>query len=159
MFFIDFIVKTLCPVILLNFALLFTNISSEDIIKIMMKDDNSIETLLLLDGERFVIDESLGLWVKFSVKLTDKSNRWHGIRYSLSLHNKNNERIMGFDNAHIIEYGGKVGVAPKKAYDHWHYDEQDKGRPYNYENAGKLLEDFWIEVDKRCKKLKEEKND
>ncbi len=112
--------------------------------------DNSLEILLLLDGERFIIDEFLGVWVKFEVKLTDTENRIHGIKYALSLHNKNNERIMGFDNAHAIEYGGKTGVAPKRTYDHWHYDEKDKGMPYEYKNAGQLLEDFWMEVDKRC---------
>lgn len=136
---------------------MFTNISSTDIIKVMIKNDSNIETLLLLDDERFVIDESLGLWVKFEAKLTN--NRWQGIRYSLSLHNRSNERIMGFDNAHTIEYDGKVGVAPKRTYDHWHYNEYDKGSPYDYQNTGKLLEDFWIEVDKRIKKLAEEKND
>ncbi len=118
--------------------------------------DNSLETLILLDGERFVIDESLGLWVKFEVKSTDKKSRIQGLRYSLSLHNKNNDRIMGFDNAHAIEYGGKTGVSPKRTYDHWHYDQNHKGRPYEYKNSGQLLEDFWIEVDKRCKKIKGE---
>ncbi len=115
--------------------------------------DNCLETLLMLDGERFIIDESLGLWVKFEVKVTDVKSRVQGVRYALSLHNKHNERIMGFDNAHAIEYGGKVGVSPKRTYDHWHYDENDKGRPYEYKNAGQLLEDFWVEVDRRCKKL------
>lgn len=118
--------------------------------------NDNLETLLLLNGERFVIDESLGLWVKFEVKLTNKSSRIQGIRYSLSLHNKHNVRIMGFDNAHAIEYGGKIGVSSKRTYDHWHYDEKDQGRPYTYKNAVQLLRDFWVEVDKRCKQLKGE---
>ncbi|KTD19257.1 hypothetical protein [Legionella israelensis] len=62
---------------------------------------------------------------------------------------------MGFDNSHEIEYGSKRGVRPKRTFDHWHYDESDRGRPYNYINAGKLLEDFWKEVDKRVDALKE----
>jgi hypothetical protein len=38
----------------------------------------------MLDGDRIIIDESLGLWVKFDVKRV--STRPQGIRYSLSLH-------------------------------------------------------------------------
>ena len=114
--------------------------------------DIGIENLLDLDGARFVIDEFLGLWVKFEVKRTHKTfNRPHGIRYSLSLHNRKNIRIMGFDNAHAIEYGNKI-----LPYDHWHRSSSDEGRLYYYENAIKLLEDFWYEVERIVKKLKEE---
>jgi hypothetical protein len=61
---------------------------------------------------------------------------------------------MGFDNAHEIEHGSKRMVASKRSFDHWHYDEKDKGQPYHYKNAGKLLEDFWVEVEKRVNVLK-----
>lgn len=120
-----------------------------------MKDiDHTLENLLMLDGDRVIIDESLGLWVKFDVKRV--STRIQGIRYSLSLHDKHNTRILGFDNSHEIEYGGKRGVAPNRTYDHWHFDAKDEGRPYEYTNAGKLLEDFWMEVDKRILALQGE---
>ena len=62
---------------------------------------------------------------------------------------------MGFDNAHAVEYGGKTNVAPKRSYDHWHRNESDDGRPYDYKNAGKLIEDFWKEVEKVIKTLEE----
>ncbi len=68
-----------------------------------------------------------------------------------------NKRILGFDNSHEIEFGGKRGVSPERTFDHWHYDENDQGRPYNYVNAGQLLEDFWKEVDRRLETLKESK--
>ena len=74
--------------------------------------DHTLENLLDLDGERIVVDDSLGLWVKFEVKKT--VSRHQGIRYSLTLHNKNNKRIMGFDNSHEIEYGAKKVVSPKE---------------------------------------------
>jgi hypothetical protein len=115
--------------------------------------DHSLENLLELNGERIVVDDSLGLWVKFEIKET--INRQQGIRYSLTLHNKNNKRIMGFDNSHEVEYGAKKGVSPSRTYDHWHFDENDTGRPYQYTNAAQLIEDFWKEVDKRVKELKE----
>lgn len=105
----------------------------------------------MLDGDRIVIDESLGLWVKFDVRV---STRYQGVCYSLSLHDKHNARIMGFDNSHEIEYGGKRRVASKRTYDHWHFDANDEGWPYAYTSAANLLEDFWKEVDKRVLTLK-----
>ncbi len=117
--------------------------------------DHTLENLLDLDGERIVVDDSLGLWVKFEIKET--ISRQQGIEYSLTLHNNNNKRIMGFDNSHEVEYGAKKGVGPKRAYDHWHFDEKDPGRPYQYSNAAQLIEDFWKEVDKRINAFKEKK--
>jgi len=72
---------------------------------------------------------------------------------SLSLHDRTNKRIMGFDNAHAIEYGRKRNVAAKRTYDHWHSHELDQGKPYIYKNAAKLLENFWKEVDKKINVL------
>jgi hypothetical protein len=122
----------------------------------MFQEDKFIENLLELDGIRYVVHERLGLWVKFEAKrVRPTEDRPHGIRYSLSLHNRLNERIMGFDNAHAIVYGKKTHVKPKRIYDHWHRDEKDNGQPYEYKNAGKLLDDFWKEVEKFLKKLEE----
>jgi Family of unknown function (DUF6516) len=120
-----------------------------------MKNDHTLEYLLDLQGVNYVIDEVLGLWVKFEVKKVSKTRREHGIKYSLSLHDRCNKRLLGFDNAHKIEYDGKQNVAPKKTYDHWHKDEFDQGRPYHYLNAEKLLSDFYAEVDKKVKEILE----
>ena len=120
------------------------------------RKDKTLEHLLDLNGVRYVVDDSLGLWVKFEIrKVKPTGDKSCNIRYSLSLHDSYNTRIMGFDNAHVIEFGGKRNVAPKKALDHWHCNAEDKGRPYFYENAAKLLADFWSEVDKKIKLLKE----
>jgi len=121
-----------------------------------MKDDTTLENLLDLDGIKMVIDEKLGLWVKFEASVTSLSIRSNGIRYSLSLHDQYGRRIIGFDNAHEIEYGAKRMVAPKRTFDHWHFNEHDEGRPYHYVNTGKLMEDFWLEVEKRLTLLKED---
>ncbi len=122
----------------------------------MSQKYSGIENLLELDGVRYVIDERLGLWVKFETKkIQPTKDRPHGIRYSLTLHGRSNERIMGFDNAHAIEYGAKKNVAPKRTYDHWHRDGPDDGQPYGYQNAGKLIEDFWKAVETIVKKLEE----
>ena len=85
--------------------------------------DKMIEHLLDLDNIRYVIDERLGLWVKFEVKTVEKNkDNPHGIRYSLSLHDRFNKRIMGFDNAHSIEYSRRRNVAAKRTCFHWHKD-------------------------------------
>lgn len=92
----------------------------------MWEEDKDIHNLLELDETRFVIDEELGLWVKFEAKSMESTrDRPHGIRYSLSLHDRFNKWIMGFDNAHAIEYGKKINVAPKRTHYHWHQNEDD----------------------------------
>jgi hypothetical protein len=118
-----------------------------------------IDDLLELNGIRYVIDEQLGLWVKFEVKKVVKSlNRPHGIKYSLTLHDRFNTRLMGFDNSHAIEVKAKDQLAELR-YDHWHQINTDAGRPYYFTTSTKLLEDFWREVDKAVKKLVENKNE
>ena len=117
--------------------------------------DCGLSNLLDLDGERIVIEETLGLWVKFEIKKVPITVRNNGVRYSFSLHDRHNKRILGFDNAHAIEFGGKKGVSPKRTHDHWHADEKDKGKPYEYKDASQLLEDFWMAVEKKVLKLKE----
>ena len=117
----------------------------------MSKDDQTLEYLLLLDGTRYVIDEAHGLWVKFEAKkIRQTADRPHGIKYSLTLHDRKNERIMGFDNAHAVD--------EDNTFDHWHRNKKDTGRPYKYINSGKLVEDFWKEVDKILNEL-ESKHD
>ena len=105
-----------------------------------MTEDKTIENLLELEGVRYVVDEYLGFWVKFEARLVKPSDeRPHGVKYSLSLHDRSNKRVMGFDNAHAIEEKRKKNLVTKKTHYHWHKNEDDHGRPYHYENAGKLL--------------------
>ena len=44
------------------------------------------------------------------------------------------------------------------AFDHWHRSQVDRGRPYNFTTAVRLLEDFWAEV-KRVMDEKDIPND
>ena len=54
---------------------------------------NDLENLLNLDGEVFPMDS--GYWVKFDVKRVGVSiSIPHGIKYSLTLHNKRNNRVV-----------------------------------------------------------------
>ncbi len=110
-----------------------------------MKD---INTLLDLDGT--IIEQAGGYWTKFEVKLVPKTTEGipHGIRYSLTLHNRQGERIMGFDNAHPIKRKMKGKHQGRKTFDHRHRHSKDEGIPYEFVDAHELLKDFWLEVDK-----------
>ena len=46
-------------------------------------------------------------------------------------------------------------VAQPRVYDHVHRGVGDEGRPYEFVSPGKLVEDFWMEVE-RILKMDEE---
>lgn len=107
--------------------------------------DPCLDTLLDLDGEVFIIDDEGRYWVKFEVKRVEASpERPHGLNYSLTLHDDAGERLVGFDNAHAVSRGMGPGAVTPAAYDHRH--RLRTVRPYDYENGGDLLADFWKEV-------------
>ena len=109
-----------------------------------MERDLSLDNLLLLDGESFVVEG--GFWVKFEAKRVPASaERPHGLDYSLTLHDSENERLLGFDNAHPVREGSGPGARTRVEYDHKHKGERI--RFYHYQNAVTLLTDFWTEVD------------
>jgi len=82
-----------------------------------------------------------GYWVKFEVRQVPvTAARPRGLSYSLTLHDPQNRRIMGFDNAH-----GVPRAKPGASHDHRHFRKRVK--PYEYADAAALLEDFWAAVD------------
>jgi len=111
----------------------------------MSNHDNSLDTLLDLDGTRYPVDEDGKYWVEFDVKrVTATQERPHGIKYSLTLHDEDNLRILGFDNAHPIKEGSGPGARTRIEYDHRHAGERI--RFYYYSSAQALITDFWNEV-------------
>ena len=108
-------------------------------------EDETLVTLLHLDGEIFPMDS--GFWTKFEVyRVTPEPHIPHGVRYSLTLHDRYNRRVVGFDNAHAVRTAKKSYGARKITWDHKH--KCDKVSPYEYTSASQLLEDFWREVEK-----------
>ena len=106
-----------------------------------MVRDPSLDTLLDLDGQILVVDPVGGCWVKFVVTAVPASpEKPRGLDYSLTLHGPSGERLVGFDNAHPV---GRRGHG--EAQDHRH--RLRTVRPYEYQDAGTLLADFWSEVD------------
>lgn len=112
------------------------------------EDDPSSESLLALDGYVFVIDEAGEYWVKFEAQRVEQSpERPHGIKYSLTLHDSANRRLVGFDNAHQA----KARPVARRAglLDHRH--RLGVVKPYRYRGAAQLLDDFWETVDQVLK--------
>jgi hypothetical protein len=110
--------------------------------------DPSLDTLLYLDGERYVIEA--GCWVKFvATRVAPSPEKPHGLDYSLTLHGPGGERILGFDNAHPTREGSGPGARTRIAYAHRHKGPQV--RFYDYRDAATLLADFWMEVESALK--------
>ena len=111
-----------------------------------MKRDPSLDTLLDMNGMTFWLNQEY--WIKFEIrKVTEVTPAIpHGLSYSLTLHDKHNKRIMGFDNAHPVKLKGKKYSAKIITWDHKHLKE--KVSDYSFENSGQLIEDFWTEVHK-----------
>jgi uncharacterized protein DUF6516 len=111
-------------------------------------NDNGLKTLLDLNGEVFMMDDKH--WVKFECQTVDKNEHIpHGIKYSLTLHDKSNERILGYDNAHGLKPRRKKFAAKRVVWDHKH--EREIVKPYEFNSADQLLVDFWDDVNAMLK--------
>jgi hypothetical protein len=107
-------------------------------------NEAGLDTLLDLDGEVFPMDN--GFWVKFSAyRCPVNKHIPHGIKYSLTLHDKYNLRIVGYDNAHGVKLPKKKKFSGRRdVWDHKH--QRTRTSPYEFESAYQLLEDFWNDV-------------
>ena len=117
--------------------------------------DPGLETLLELDGS--ILEQEGGFWMKVEVKQVTASERMpHGIRYSLTLHDRHGTRVLGYDNAHAVKPPKKFKYSGTRLpYDLRHRTSSDKGVPYAFESAQRLLEDFFAEVDRVIKEALE----
>jgi hypothetical protein len=111
--------------------------------------DHGLEALLALHGQEFVLEN--GNWVSFRVwRVACSESIPHGIRYALSLHDRDNVRLVGFDNAHAVKTRKRRFDPKNVVHDHWH--DGKRTLAYHYENAGKLLADFFDQVEQHMKK-------
>lgn len=110
-----------------------------------MAKEDGLDALLDLHGEIFEVSPH-GHWVKFiAYRVPVSEGVPHGISYSLTLHNRQGDRLLGFDNAHAL------GAVPPN--DHEHLGTAHRGRRYRFESAGQLLSDFWAAVDRYLKEI------
>lgn len=114
--------------------------------------DTGIENLLMLNGEIIEVDSDLEYFAHIAASWVDISEgRPHGIKYSLTLHDRDNQRLMGFDNAHAVKDKRKGKFSHHRRVMKWDHKHKFKDVsvivPYEYETAEKLLCDFWAAVD------------
>lgn len=121
----------------------------------MNSPDIGLETPLDLDGS--ILEQEGGYWIKIEVRrILPTVDAQHGVRYSLSLHDKYGTRVLGYDNAHAVKPPRKFKFAGQRLpYDHRHRTSSDKGVPYAFESAQRLLEDFFAEVDRVIKEAQQ----
>jgi hypothetical protein len=78
------------------------------------------------------------------VEVEVSATRPHGIKYAFTLHDVDDTRLLGFDNAH--------SVPRAQAYDHRHQFRRTLELvPYEFESADKLICDFFAAVEQACK--------
>jgi hypothetical protein len=112
-----------------------------------MRHDPTLDTLLYLDGVSYVVEAEGACWVKFVVKRVPATpERPHGLDYSLTLHDSDGERLLGFDNAHAVQEVSGPGARTRIEHDHKHRGK--RVRFYTYSDAATLLADFWKEVNR-----------
>ena len=110
-----------------------------------MRRAPSLDALLDLDGTVLVVDPETKHWVRFVVTRVEATEaKPHGLDYSLTLHDPDGERLVGFDNAHRVRLRSGPGGKPRGAQDHKHRLKTVK--PYEYQDAATLLGDFWDKV-------------
>lgn len=99
--------------------------------------DYELEALLSLDGSEFRFAK--GYVVKLEVRrVVETTGRPHGIKYSLTLHDSQGERIYGIDNAHRT---GRL-----RNFDHRHPHGEGKAVRYDFHGPAALLDDFYRDV-------------
>ena len=110
-------------------------------------NDPTIEWFLELDGTIHFVDERCKYRVKIEAKRTDATpERPHGLSYSLTLHDADNQRILGFDNAHPVR--ARKGPGGKKHRFHDHRHRYDETRVYYFVDTATLITDFYKAVDR-----------
>ncbi|EIZ2107017.1 hypothetical protein MOQ95_001531 [Salmonella enterica] len=111
-----------------------------------MERDTALDYLLSMHGETVYRDDDY--WWKIEAWTVNPTPYIpHGIRYSLTLHDKYNTRVFGMDNAHGIKLPKKGNFSGRITYDHIHRTPVDKGYPYTFVSVAQLLEDFFTRID------------
>lgn len=114
--------------------------------------DLGIENLLYMNGDVIEADAELEYSVHIDAKRSDVTvGRPHGIKYSLTLHDKDGYRLLGFDNAHEIEDKSKGKFSRHRKVSKWDHEHRLREvsviNPYDYQTAEQLMVDFWTAVD------------
>lgn len=115
----------------------------------MPQQIKGLNCLLELDNEIMYLDNKGQFYSKFEAKICEPNEHIpHGIKYSLTLHDKRlspyETRIFGMDNSHGGKFSKKKYAHRKVEWDHIHKNE--KITHYHFEDCEKLMLDFWKNV-------------
>lgn len=111
----------------------------------------------LLDLHEQIIDQGGGYWIKIEAwQVPATADIPHGVRYSLTLHERCHSREFSCHKAHAVKPPGKSRFSGKRLpYDHRHRHASDKGVPYEFEDAHQLLSDFFKEADRVLEEVRQ----
>ncbi|ASA56516.1 toxin-antitoxin system TumE family protein [Vibrio gazogenes] len=106
-----------------------------------------LDVLLSMHGTEVYRDD--GYWWKIEAwTVPPTRERPHGIRYNMTLHNRFNKRVFGYDNAHAVKPRKNKRFSGKRYdYDHLHRTAIDQGTPYEFQDVYTLLQDFFSGID------------
>ena len=118
-------------------------------------DEKGIELELEIDRfldhlHRFTLGMDGGYWVTMRARRVEPSpERPHGLEYALILHGPDDERLLGYDNAHPVSQQSGPAHRSKMPITLDHIDESGKpSRPYMFTSPFQLLADFWADVNR-----------
>src|SRR5262245_38829245 len=103
----------------------------------------------LLDLHRRIIRYDNDYWVTFRVRrVKPTAGRPHGLQYALTLHDQNDDRILGYDNSHPIDVATGPARRARRIERFDHIDRRGKRSvPYEFTTPYNLVADFlqrWI---------------
>ena len=121
---------------------------------IKMERDQGLDLLLEAQTDQFWVSNDY--WIKVEVQqVVPSEQRPHGIRYTMTLHDKYNQRVMGYDNAHAVQPKRKKYAGKLRTWDHKHPSKTPTTIHYEFVSAFQLLEDFYRDVNQIVFKGKE----
>lgn len=104
------------------------------------------------DGYTFWFEQ--GYSATFRFWLADAPNEGqHPYRYELVLHGPQNDRMMGYDNAHPVKWKSGMFRHRSENPDHYHRTGSDPGRPYEFVSITQVLKDFFNKTESTLENL------
>jgi hypothetical protein len=113
------------------------------------RDPELVGLNYFLDLNQSRIGYDNGYWVGIrAVKVEPDEERPHGLQYSLTLHDQDGDRVLGYDNSHRVDAATGPARRSKRPTTLDHIDRKGrKSVPYRFTTPFKLLEDFFAAVD------------
>lgn len=107
----------------------------------------------ILDLHRQKIGYDNGYWVTIRVtRVEPDEGRPHGLQYAFTLHDENDDRILGYDNSHAVDMATGPARRSKRPSAFDHIDRRGKASvPYEFTTPFQLVADFFAEVERILK--------